>query len=115
MYESFLKIDFQDHMSRLSDESVKSRATSNNSLNPLLAFVCAMTIVKSNWSCFRQDKITYSHGKIVNIVYEISKNFYITSYSTLKNCFFGAVINIILELINILGLVLDLIEKDLLQ
>ena len=36
---------------------------------------------------------TYNHGKIVNsyIVYEISKNYDITSYATLENCLFGAV------------------------
>ena len=36
----------------------------------------------------------YSHEKIVNIfiVYEINKNFDISSYPTLKNCLFGAVI-----------------------
>ena len=36
---------------------------------------------------------TYNHGKIVSsyIVYEISKNYDITSYTTLENCLFGAV------------------------
>ena len=41
----------------------------------------------------KQDKLTYTHGKIVNIyiVYEISKNFKISSYSTLEHYLFGAV------------------------
>ena len=41
----------------------------------------------------KQDKIAYAHGKIVNIyiAYEISKKYNISSYHTLKNCFFGAV------------------------
>ena len=41
----------------------------------------------------KQDKITYTPGKTVNIyiVYEISKNYNITSYPTLENCLFGAV------------------------
>ena len=41
----------------------------------------------------KQDKLTYTHGKIVNIyiVYEISKNFNISSYPTLKNCLFTPV------------------------
>ena len=36
---------------------------------------------------------TYNHGKIVNsyIVYEISKNYDISSYATLENCLFGVV------------------------
>ena len=42
----------------------------------------------------KQDKITYTHGKIVNIyiVYEINKkDNTIISNPTLKNCLFGAV------------------------
>ena len=42
----------------------------------------------------KQDKITYAHGKIVNIyiVYEINKkDNTITSDPTLENCLFGAV------------------------
>ena len=42
----------------------------------------------------KQDKITYTHGKIVNIyiVYEINKNDNIISGNpTLENCLFGAV------------------------
>ena len=40
-----------------------------------------------------QDKIIYNHGKVVNacIVYQISKHFNVSIYSTLENCFFGAV------------------------
>ena len=40
----------------------------------------------------KQDKITYTHGKIINIciVYEIKKNYNISSYQTLENCLFGA-------------------------
>ena len=49
--------------------------------------------VEFNGSCLKQDKVTYSHGKIVNIyiVYEISKNYNISTYPTLENCLFGAV------------------------
>ena len=41
----------------------------------------------------KQDKVTYTHGKIVNIyiAYDISKNFKISSYPTLENCLFGAI------------------------
>ena len=44
-------------------------------------------------TCFKQNKISFDHGKIVNIyiVYEINRNFEIDSYSTSENCFFGAV------------------------
>ena len=51
--------------------------------------------VKFSGSCLKQDKITYTHGKIVNIyiVYEINKkDNTVISNSTLENCLFGAVI-----------------------
>ena len=46
-----------------------------------------------NGSSLKQDKIMYTHGKVVNIyiAYEISKNNNISHYMTLKNCLFGAV------------------------
>ena len=41
----------------------------------------------------KQDKITYNHGKVVNIyiVYEISRNVNISDCPALENCLFGAV------------------------
>ena len=43
-------------------------------------------------SCLKQDKSTYNHGKVVNIiiVYELDKT-YLKSHPTLVNCLFGAV------------------------
>ena len=51
------------------------------------------TKVEFNGSCLKQDKATYNHGTIVNIyiVYEINKNYNISSNPTLENCVFGAV------------------------
>ena len=45
------------------------------------------------WDCLKQVKFTFNHGKIVNIyiVYETEKIVNISSYTTLKNCLFGAV------------------------
>ena len=41
----------------------------------------------------KQDSVTFSHGKVVNIyiVYEISKSINISNYPTQENCLFGAV------------------------
>ena len=41
----------------------------------------------------KQDKITYTHGKIVKIyiVYEINKSINISDYPSLAHCLFGAV------------------------
>ena len=49
--------------------------------------------VRFSGSCVKQDKITYNHGKIVNIyiVYEINKNGNTSSDPTLENRLFGAV------------------------
>ena len=51
------------------------------------------TKVEFNGNCLKQDKVTYNHGKIVNIyiVYEISQNYSISSCRTLENCLFGVV------------------------
>ena len=70
----------------LSNENIRTPSSSNNVLKPLLYYVGAKTIVKLNGSCLKQDKITYTYKKIVNIyiVYEISKNFHISSYPTLE-------------------------------
>ena len=42
--------------------------------------------------CFKQDEISFNHGKVVNIyiIYEINKEFNISSHPTLENCSFGA-------------------------
>ena len=46
-----------------------------------------------NEGCLKQDKITYKHGKIVNIsiVYDLKSTLNYNEGFTLENCFFGAV------------------------
>ena len=53
----------------------------------------ARTRAEFNGSCLKQYKVTFNHGKVVNIciVYEISKSANISDYSTLENRSFGAV------------------------
>ena len=48
---------------------------SNKMLNPSVDYVGTKTRVKSNGNCLKQEKITFNHGKIVNvyIVYEIQE------------------------------------------
>ena len=77
----------------MSVESIKPAATSNRTLNPSLNYVGTKARVKFSGDCLKQDKITYNHGKIVNIytVYEIEESVNISSYLTLENCLFGAV------------------------
>ena len=76
-----------------SHERLGTNTASNYSITPELSYSGTKTRVEFNGSCLKQDKVTYNHGTIVNIyiVYEISKNFNISSYPTLENCLFGAV------------------------
>ena len=77
----------------MSDESIKSPTTSDRLLNPSLDFVGTKARVRFSGDCLKQEKITFNHGKLVNIyiVYEIEKSVTISSYPTLENCLFGAV------------------------
>ena len=77
----------------LSDERLDSISASNYKITPELSFYCTKTRVEFNGSFLKQDKVTNNHEAIVNIyiVYEISKNYNISSYPTLEKCLFGAV------------------------
>ena len=77
----------------LSNEMINSITASNYSIAPEVSQYSAKARVKFSASCLKQNKATYSHGTIVNIyiVYEISKNYNISSYPTLENCLCGGV------------------------
>ena len=77
----------------MSDESIKLPTTSNKMLNSSLDYVGTKTRVKFNRDCSKQEKITFTHRKTVNIniAYEIERSVNISSYPTLENCLFGAV------------------------
>ena len=57
----------------LFSESFKSPTISDNSLAPALNYYGTKTRVKFTRSCLKQSKISYNHGKVVNIyiVYEL--------------------------------------------
>ena len=75
---------------RLSDENITTPTTRYYSLNPQLSYFGSKTREEFNGSWLKQDKITYDNGKVVNIyiVYEISGNLNVSSYSTLENWLF---------------------------
>ena len=77
----------------LSAESIKPPATSDNSLTPVLSYYGRKTRVKFVGSCLKQPKISYTHGKVVNIyiVYELGASSSHNNDPTLKNCLFGGV------------------------
>ena len=51
----------------VSAESIKPPITSDNSLTPALNYYGTKTRVKFTGSCLKQPKISYTHGKVVNI------------------------------------------------
>ena len=82
----------------LSDESIKPRITSDNSLTPILNYYDGPKIkVSFDMSYLIQDRATFNHGKIVNIciVYKIIRIANINgnrdSNLTIENALFGAV------------------------
>ena len=77
----------------LSDERTNSITASIYSVTPFLDYYGTKTRVEFSGSCLKQDKVTFNHGKTVNIyiVYEISKSINTSDYPTLKNCLFRAV------------------------
>ena len=98
MYRHFNKVVNSDYTLEwkskgLSNESTKSPSAPYNFLNPSLNYLDCKARVRFSGSCLKQDKITYTHGKIVNIyiVYEINKNDNTISDPTLENCLLSAV------------------------
>ena len=77
----------------ISNESIKPPTTSDNSLTPELNYYDTKTRVKFIRSCLKQSKISYTHGKVVNIyiIYELAASSSHDSDPTIKNCLFGAV------------------------
>ena len=78
----------------LSDETITSYATSDNSLTPLIDHYGSKVRLKFNKDCLKQpNRITYDYGDKVNvyIVYELAAFSSSISNPTLKNCLFGAV------------------------
>ena len=77
----------------LSNESIKSPTTSNNSLNPKLSCYGTKVRVQFTKSCLKQSSHIFTHKKIVNsyIVYKLAASSSHTSNPTKKICLFGAV------------------------
>ena len=48
---------------RLSHGIIKPPATSDNGLASALSHIRNETKLKFDWSCLKQDKITFTHGK----------------------------------------------------
>ena len=78
IYRYFKKIGNTKHiwawkLKGFSDESTNPPASFNNILAASLSYIGATPRVKLHGQCLKQDKVTFTHGNIVdtNIVYEI--------------------------------------------
>ena len=78
----------------LSDETSKPPSTFDNSITPSINYINNIDKLKVQFtgSCLKQDKVTFNHGKVVNIytVYELGASSSGNSNPTI-NCLFGAV------------------------
>ena len=79
---------------RLSDDTIKPPATSDNSLSPLIDYLDKKVRLKFNGGCSKQqNKPIHTHSTIVNIynVYELGASGFSIDDSTLRNSLFGVV------------------------
>ena len=72
----------------LSGKSIKTPTTSDNWLTLELSYCGTKTRVKFTGSCLKQSKISYAHGKVINIyiVYELGASSCHVKDPTLKKC-----------------------------
>ena len=70
----------------LSSESITPPSAPNNFFNPSLNYLDAKIRVRFSGSCLKQLKISYTHGKVVNIyiVYELGASSSHVNDPTLK-------------------------------
>ena len=83
---------------------------SNYSVTQFLDYYGTKTRVEYSGSCLKQDKITYTHGKVVNI-----KSINVSNYPALENCLFGAVSltkNADIDSMDLMDMELDLIDME---
>ena len=77
----------------MSDGSIKTPATSNNKLSPVLNRIIVQIRAKLNGSCLKQDKLTFNQKTVVNIYFVHEINLWPFKQSpglTLGNSLFGA-------------------------
>ena len=70
----------------LCSESIKPPTTSDNSLTSALIYYGSKTRVKFTGSCLKRSKISYNHGKVVNI-YIVAERFIRTLKNSHKSTF----------------------------
>ena len=75
----------------LSDEKMNPIKMPNHSITPNLDYYSTKTRVEFNGSSLKQDCVTFNHGEVVNIIYEIGKSINIIDYPALEYYLLGTV------------------------
>ena len=77
----------------LSGKRINTIKTPDYGTTPKLNYYGAKPRAEFNASCLKQDKITYTHGKMIHIyiVYELTGCNSNHNHATIKNFFFGTV------------------------
>ena len=99
----------------LSAESIKPPTTSDNSLTPALSYYGTKTRVKFTGSCLKQPKISYTHGKVVNIYifYELGASSSHNDDPTLKIVHLVQLLQ--LKMLILISMVILVMELDLIE
>ena len=77
-----------------ANEIIKLTSLLDNHLAPSLSNNVSKTRVKYVGSCLKRGKVTFTHGKIINVYIVFEINLWYCGYDdwpTLKNCLFNAV------------------------
>ena len=71
----------------LSDKKISSIIAPNYIVTPFLDYYGTKIRLEFSGNCLKQDKVTFNHGKVVNIyiIFEMSKSIKIRNYLTLEN------------------------------
>ena len=94
MQKNFLKFSSNKNIGERKSKGFSNEVIKlpNNSLAPSEKFTGETMYVIFSGSCLKQDKVTFSHGKTVNVfvVYDLKSS--LTNFRpTLQNCLFGVV------------------------
>ena len=71
----------------MSDKKISSIIAPNYIVTPFLDYYGTKIRLEFSGNCLKQDKVTFNHGKVVNIyiIFEMSKSIKIRNYLTLEN------------------------------
>ena len=99
----------------LSAETIKPPTTCDNSLTPVLNYYSTKTRVKFYGSCLQQPKLSYTHGRVVNIyiVYEFDASSSHDDDPAIKKLFIWRLL--LLKTLILISMGIQVMELDLIE